>query len=55
MKSMKSIKVNGRVFPADALSTLLSCIAFISLTHELNTPKCGYQLYGTQRKISNFL
>ena len=28
------------------------CIALIPLTNELNRADCGYQVYGTERKIS---
>jgi hypothetical protein len=28
---------------------------FIPLTHELNRSKCGYQVYGTERKINHLL
>jgi hypothetical protein len=34
---------------------LLFCIALIHLTHELNRSKCGYQVYGTERKINHLI
>jgi hypothetical protein len=37
------------------LSPLLYCIALIPLTDELNRSKCGYQVHGTERKISHLL
>jgi hypothetical protein len=30
-------------------------IALIPLTHELNRSKCGYKVYGTERKINHLL
>jgi hypothetical protein len=37
------------------VSPLLFCIALIPLTHEVNGSKCGYQVHGTESKISHFL
>ena len=37
------------------LSPLLFCIALTPLTNELNKADCGYQLHGTERKISHLL
>ena len=34
---------------------LLFCIAFIPLTNELKRADCGYQVHGTDRKISHLL
>jgi len=31
------------------------CIALIPLTNELNRVDCGYQVHGTERKISHLL
>jgi len=31
------------------------CIALIPLTNELNRADCGYQVHGTERKISHLL
>ena len=38
-----------------SLSPLLFCIALIPLTQELNRADCGYQVHGTDRKISHLL
>ena len=37
------------------LSPLLLCITHIPLTNELNRADCGYQVHGTERKISHLL
>jgi hypothetical protein len=37
------------------LSPLLSCIALIPLTNELNRSKCGYQVYLTEWTINHLL
>jgi len=37
------------------LSPLLFCIALIPLTHKLIRADCGYQVHGTERKISHLL
>jgi hypothetical protein len=47
--------INRGIFHGDSLSTLLFCMALVPLTHELNRSKCGYQVYRTERKISNLL
>jgi hypothetical protein len=49
------IKINRGIFQGDSLSPLLSCTALIPLTIELNRSKCGYQVYGTERKINHLL
>jgi hypothetical protein len=49
------IKINRGIFQGDLLSPLLFCISLISLTNELNRSKCGYQVYGTERKINHLL
>jgi hypothetical protein len=51
----KPIKTNRRIFHGDSLSPLLFCIALILLNHEINRAECGYQVYGTERKISHLL
>jgi hypothetical protein len=48
------IKINRGIFQGDSLSPLF-CIALILLTHKLNRSKCGYQVYGTLRKINHLL
>jgi len=49
-----SIKINIEVFWCDS-SPLLLCTVLIPLTHELNRFKCGYQVYGTERKVGHLL
>jgi hypothetical protein len=49
------IKINRGIFQGDSSSPLLFCLALTPLTHELNRSKCGYQVYGTKRKISHLL
>jgi hypothetical protein len=49
------IKINRGILQGDSLSPLLFCTALIPLTTELNRSKCGYQVYGTERKINNLL
>ena len=34
---------------------LLFCIALTPLTHKLTRADCGYQIHGTERKISHLL
>jgi hypothetical protein len=51
----RRIKINTGIFQGDLLSPLLFCISLIPLTHELNRSKCGYQVYGTERKINHLL
>ena len=34
---------------------IIFCIALIPLTNELNRANCGYQVHGTERKISHLL
>jgi len=43
------------MFQGASLSPLLFCIALIPLTNELNRANCGYQVHGTERKISYLL
>jgi hypothetical protein len=49
------IKINRGIFQGDSLSSLLFCIMPITLNHELNRSKCGYQIYGSERKINHLL
>ena len=44
-----------RNIPRGLFSPLLFCIALIPLTNELNRDDCGYQVHGTERKISHLL
>jgi hypothetical protein len=53
--TIRLIKINRGIFQSDSLSPLLSCIALIPLTNELNRSKCAYQVYGTERKINHLL
>jgi hypothetical protein len=46
---------NKGIFQGDSMSPLLLCIALIPVTNELNRYNCGYQIHGTERKISHFL
>jgi len=45
----------NRNIPGGSLSPLLFCVAFIPLKIELNRADCGYQVHGTERKISHLL
>ena len=49
------IQIRRGIFQGDCLSSLLFCIALIPLTNELNRADCGYQVHGTERKISHLL
>ena len=49
------IQIQRRIFQGDSLSPLLFCVALIPLTNELNRADCGYQVHGTDRKISHLL
>ena len=49
------IQIRRGIFQGDSLSPLLFFIALIPLTNELNRADCGYQVYGTERKISHLL
>ena len=51
----KPIQIRRGIFQGDSLSPLLFCIALIPLTNELNRDDCGYQVHGTERKISHLL
>ena len=49
------IQIRRGIFQGDSPSPLLFCIALIPLTNELNRADCGYQVNGTERKISHLL
>ena len=49
------IQIRRGIFQGDSLSPLLFCIALITLTNKLNRADCGYQVHGTERKISHLL
>jgi len=49
------IQIRRGIFQGDSLSPLVLCIAVIPLTNELNRADCGYQVHGTERKISHLL
>jgi hypothetical protein len=51
----KLIKINRGIFQGDSFSPLIFCIPLISLTHELNRSKCGYQVHGSEKKINHSL
>ena len=49
------IRIRREIFQGDSLSPSLFCIALIPLTNELNRADCGYQVHGTETKISHLL
>ena len=49
------IQIRSGIFLGDSHSPLLFCIGLIPLTNELNRADCGYQVHGTERKISDLL
>ena len=55
VKQSQPIEIRRGIFQGDALSPLLFCITLIPLTNELNRADCGYQVHGTERKISHLL
>jgi len=52
---LQPFQIRRGIFPGDSLSPLLFCIALIPLTNELNRADYGYQVHGTERKISQLL
>jgi hypothetical protein len=52
---LQPIQIRRGIFQAGSLSPLLFGIALIPLTNELNRADCGYQVHGTERKISHLL
>ena len=49
------IQIQRGIFQGDSLTPLLFCIPLIPLTNELNRADCGYQVHGTEKKISHLL
>ena len=49
------VQIRREIFQGDYISPLFFCIALIPLTNELNRADCGYQVHGTERKISHLL
>jgi len=49
------IQIRRGIFQGDTLTPLIFGIALIPLTNELNRSDCGYQVHGTERKISHLL
>jgi len=49
------IQIRRGIFQGGSLSPLLYCITLIPLTNELNRADCGYQVNGTERKMSHLL
>jgi len=49
------IQIQREIFHENSLLPLLVCVAFIPLTNKLNRAGCGYQVHGTERKISHLL
>jgi hypothetical protein len=49
------IQIRLGIFHGESISPLLFCIELIPLTNELNRVDCGYQVHGTESKISHLL
>jgi len=49
------IQIRRGIFQEDSLSPLLFCIALIPLKNELQSTDCGYQVHGTESRISHLL
>jgi hypothetical protein len=49
------IQIRRGIFQGDTLLPLLFSTALIPLTNELNRAECGYQVHGTEKKISHLL
>ena len=47
------IQIRKGMFQGHSLSPLLFCITLIPLTNKLKRADYGYQVYGTERKISH--
>ena len=54
-KMQSSIQIRRGIYQGDSLSPLLFCIALMPSTNEMNRADCGYQVHGTERKISHLL
>ena len=52
---LQPIQIRRGIFQGGSRSPLHFCIALIPLTNELNRADCGYQVHGTERKISHLL
>jgi len=48
-------QIRRGIFQGDSISPLFFCIALTPSTNELNRADCGYQVHGTERKISHLL
>ena len=48
------IQIRRAIFQGLSLA-ITSCIALIPFTKELNKTDCGYQVHGTERKVSHLL
>ena len=55
VKQSQPIQIRRGIFQGDSLLPLFFCIALIPLINELNRADCGYQIHGTERKISHLL
>ena len=44
-----------RNIPRGLSFAILFCIALIPVTNDLNSADCGYQVHGTERKLSHLL
>jgi hypothetical protein len=49
------IQIRRTILQGDSISPITFCVALIPLTTELNRDDCGYQVHGTERKISHLL
>ena len=49
------IQIRRGILQGDSLSLLFFYIAIIPVTNEFNRANCGYQVHGTERKISRLL
>jgi len=49
------IQIQSEIFHEKSLLPLLFCVALIPLTNKLNRATCGYEVRGTETKISHLL